>query len=193
MTITREERVAFVEAVEEGQLATVKQMLEEHSDLRENADLLGGCLDRAACEGQLAMVKFLVEYGVDVNYQDPSAAEYGAISSAVMNCHFEIAKYLHSQGALLSTDLLEENALFDAIDEGRSDIAQWALESQIDPHVVYRVVGGGLMNALSFAIDRGETEIAKMLEAAGCRLPVEGEDTPVADYSEDPEEDVDIN
>jgi hypothetical protein len=69
--------------------------------------------------------------------------------------------------------------MFDAIYNGHAEIAKLLLAAGIDAHVVYRSVTGKLKNALSFAQERGETEIADLLIKAGCRLPIEGVDKPV--------------
>ena len=69
--------------------------------------------------------------------------------------------------------------MFSAICDGHVAVASFLIEAGIDCNVVYRSVTGKLKNALSFAQQRGEKEIADLLIKAGCRLPIEGVDQPV--------------
>jgi hypothetical protein len=99
--------------------------------------------------------------------------------NAAARNHLEVVKYLLSKGARLDVSAPGRNPLFSAIYGGHVQIVKYLLDSAINRHAVYRGETGKLGNALSFALQRGEREIADVLTQAGCRVPIDGVDKPV--------------
>lgn len=137
----------------------------------------GTCLQYAAEQGCRTAVECLLELGADINTR-VGFLERSALEGAAWGGHIDIVKHLLSKGAALDLSL-DRNPLLDAIYENHVEVAKTLLAAELDPHVTYRTQSGNLRNALSFAKERGRQEIVDLLVASGCRMPVEGVDTPV--------------
>jgi ankyrin repeat protein len=126
----------------------------------------GTWLHVAASQGKLEIVKRLVELGLDVN-------AYGGIAGgtplneAASEGHIEIVRYLLSLGANLDATEPERNPLFSAIHGGHAAVAKLLVDSGVDTHVKYSGQSMRNMDALAFARERGQEEIAKILSSPG--------------------------
>lgn len=180
--ISQEVQQDFYNAIDSGDLAKVRAILEDQPRILHISTELGGFLHVAAEVGNLAVVDLFIKRGAQIDQE----AEVGGspVDLAAANGHLETVKHLVTNGASLRITRPDRNPLFSAINQGHSHVAQYLLEAGLDPHVVYRGGGGKLRNALSFAIERGQQKIVDLLLAAGCQLPVEGADHPVWEPAE---------
>jgi hypothetical protein len=173
-----QQNTRILEAIEKGDLAEFSRLVGRSESLRNDPNAFGSWLHVASEDGQLSIVRYLVENGADVNLRsEPS--DGGPIKRAASGGHLHIMEYLLSHGAKLDVTRPERNPMFGAIYNGHADVAKLLLDAGIDPHIVYRSVTGKLKNALSFAQERGEKDIVRLLTKASCRLPIEGVDKPV--------------
>jgi uncharacterized protein len=176
-------RNAIYEAIDMGDLARFKELVGTDDALRNEPNDNGSWLHCASEKGQLSIVKYFVENGANVQLRgDTFDAE--PITYAAFYGHLHVMEYLLSHGATLDVSTPSRNAIFKAIYHGNLDVARFLLDAGIDAHVVYRSVTGKLKNALSFAQEREEKEIADLLIKARCRLPIEGVDQPVWEAEE---------
>jgi ankyrin repeat protein len=95
--LTDDEQVEFATAVEEGNTAVVKKLLDGGVNINEPV-FAWTWLQIAANKNQLDVVKLLVERGADLNYKHP-LTKMTALSLAAVDGHTEIVKYLLSKGA----------------------------------------------------------------------------------------------
>jgi uncharacterized protein len=125
----------------------------------------GTWLHVAASHGQTEIVKRLVEMGQDVNTYGGIAG--GApLSLAAAQGHLDIVKYLLSHGAQLDVSEPERNPLFSAIYGGHTAIAKLLIDHGIDTHVKYSGTSMRDMDALAFAQERGQHQIAELLRSS---------------------------
>jgi hypothetical protein len=122
----------------------------------------GTWLHVAAAHGQLEILKLLLDLGIDINtYGGISGG--GPLNEAASEGHIEIVAYLLSKGAKLDETEPEKNPLFSAIHGGHVAIAKLLIDKGIDTTVKYSGPSMSNMDALAFAQERGQDEIAKML------------------------------
>jgi ankyrin repeat protein len=122
----------------------------------------GTWLHVASAHGQLEIVKLLLNLGIDININGGISGG-GPLNEAASEGHIEIVKYLLSNGAKLDVTEPEKNPLFSAIHGGHVAIAKLLIDKGIDTHVKYSGSSMTNMDALAFARERGQDEIAKML------------------------------
>jgi ankyrin repeat protein len=123
----------------------------------------GTWLHVAASHGKLEIVKRLVEFGCDVNAYGGIEGG-GPLNEAASEGHIDVVKYLFSQGAQLDVSEPERNPLFGAIYGGHKAVAKFLIDNGIDTHVKYSGPNMNNVDALGFALERGENDIAKMLK-----------------------------
>ncbi|MFZ6876545.1 ankyrin repeat domain-containing protein [Undibacterium sp. Di27W] len=136
--------------------------------LRSNADILtmmtpfGTWLHVAAAAGALSIAKELVNLGLDINARG-GTLKGNALNSAASNGHHEVVKYLISRGSELDVTEPERNQLFSAIYAGSLDTVKVLVENGFDISIQYSGASMKAMDALGFAKQRGQTEIASFL------------------------------
>ncbi len=96
-SMTDEQQVAFAEAVENGDTATVKKLLDDGVGVNEPV-FAWTWLQVAANKNQLEVVKLLIDRGADINYKHP-ITKMTALSLAAVDGHTDVVKYLLSKGA----------------------------------------------------------------------------------------------
>lgn len=124
--------------------------------------VFGTWLHVAATAGQLEIVNLLVGLGIDVNVRG-GIADCGAIKSASSAGHIEVVRYLLSAGAEMDVSDPTRNPLFGAIYGGHIDVAKLLIESGIDTQIKYTGDRMKNMDALGFAREQGQNEIADLL------------------------------
>jgi hypothetical protein len=116
----------------------------------------------AAASGSLSLVKALIELGADINRKGGTFG--GApINEAASQGHLEVVKYLLNHQAELDTTEPERNPLFGAIFNGNIEIVKLLVSAGMDPTIQYSGEYMTNMDALDFAIERGQTLIAEFL------------------------------
>lgn len=152
-------------AIKLGDLVTVsKALCEDRSRFNWNVRPFGSWLHIAAANGQLRIVEWLIEQGMNVN-QMAGVSESGPLDEAASNGHLETVRCLINHGATLDTSNSVGNPLFGAIHGGHADVAKLLIESGIDTAVKYTGENMTNMDALAFAKEWGRSEIVALLEA----------------------------
>ena len=90
------QRPEFRRAIESGNLAGARALLEQDSSLASSEDYHP--LYDAATEGNYELAKLLLEYGADVDIP-PQRGTGGAVHEAVVRRHYDIANLLYNYGA----------------------------------------------------------------------------------------------
>lgn len=118
---TDDEQIEFSGAVADGDIATAKKYLDA-GIMNVNEKYFGWTpVLAAAAKGRLAMVKFLVERGADVNYQHP-ITKMTALAHAAYEGNNELAEYLLQHKADPNIKMRADIALVRlAKDEGHMD------------------------------------------------------------------------
>ena len=122
----------------------------------------GTWLHVAASFGRTEMVVHLISLGVDIN-RIGGGFDAAPIKEAASEGHLDIVRYLLEAGAGLDVSDPVRNPLFGAIYGGHLDIVKLLVERGIDAHVKYTGESMKNMDALAFARERGQAEIAEYL------------------------------
>ena len=128
----------------------------------------------AAEEGNLDLIRKMVEMGVDVDAFDfPTGT---ALSAAAENNQIETAKLLIELGAdLEKTDdsPMPMTALFKAVSEGHYEMARLLLENKADPNAMFLTRSSKPRNCLEFLKSRKleNTPLYKLLLNHGAEFP----------------------
>lgn len=158
MEIVKEIRTA----IKQGNVERVVALIDSNVNLLNFITPFGSWLHVAASHGKLDIVKKLLELGADVNKRG-GVFDGSALNEAATEGHFEIVKFLLSSGAEIDIGDPERNPLFGAILSGSIDIAKLLIENGIDISIRYTGKSMKNMDALAFAIERGQIEIADLL------------------------------
>ncbi|MED1559351.1 suppressor of fused domain protein [Bacillus paramycoides] len=124
----------------------------------------GTFLHVAATHGKLEIVKRLIELGADINKRG-GVYGGGALNQAASKGQFEIVRYLLTCGAEMDVSEPERSPLFGAIQGGYIDIVKLLIENGIDIHVKYTGEYMKNMDALAFAHEQEQIEIANLLDS----------------------------
>lgn len=127
-------------------------------------DPYGTWLHVAATHGKLDIVKQLIEMGADVNIRGGILGG-GPVNQAASKGYIDIVSYLLASGAEIDVSEPERNPLFSAIYNGHVNIAKLLIENGIDVQVKYTGESMKNMDALTFAYEQGQKEIAILLES----------------------------
>jgi ankyrin repeat protein len=136
--------------------------------IRSNIDLLtvmtpfGTWLHVASSFGKLEIVKHLIALGSKVNARG-GTFDGNALNIAASGGYLDIVRYLLSCGAEMDVSEPKRNPLFGAIYGRSEETVKVLLEHGIDTHVKYTSSTMNNMDALAFAIERGEGKIADIL------------------------------
>ena len=150
-------------AIKQEDMSKIHIVLEANPGAVNMITPFGTWLHVASSHGKLSIVKLLINMGADINKRG-GMFEGTAINEAANEGSYDIVKYLLSYNAVLDTSEPERNPLFSAIMSGHKDIAQLLIDSGIDASVKYTGDNMKNMDAYDFAIERGQKEIAAMLE-----------------------------
>lgn len=150
-------------AIKNGKIEMVENLIGDNADILNIMTVFGTWLHVAASHGQLEIAKLLIKLGADVNKK---GGVFGgsALIEAVSDGHIEIVKLLLLSGAELDVSEPERNPLFGAIYGGHLDIVKLLVEHGIDIKVIYNGTSMRNMDAIAFAIERGQNEIADLLK-----------------------------
>jgi hypothetical protein len=154
----------IVEAIKGQDMGSLARLISENPEQLSAHTPFGGqtWLGYAAQIGSLSAVRTLIEAGSDVNAGD-RRDNVAPICSAAANGHEDVVSYLLCTGAALDVSLSVRNPVFSAI-VGRSPrIVRQLLEAGIDGKVRYDSETMTNMDAVAFALMRGEAECARMI------------------------------
>jgi ankyrin repeat protein len=118
-------------------------------------------LGYAGSKGMINSMVLMEEFGADINQGD-HRENVKPICSAAANSQVESVEFLLENGAVLDTETSVQNPLFSAV-VGRSPIiTKLLLEAGIDSTVRYSSQTMKNMDAIAFALMRGEKECAQI-------------------------------
>lgn len=150
------------DAVNAGDVLAIRQLFTDHPDQLYVQTFFGGqsWLGYAAQKGQLAVVKAPAALGADIDHEGREGVRPLMVAASFGQS--EVVAWLLSQGAVLDTGASVSNPLFGAITGQSPDIVQMLLAAGIDAGVRHGDGWDG-MDALAFALMRGEAECAALI------------------------------
>ena len=149
-------------SIKQGDTNKFTALITSNMALLEKMTPFGTWLHVAASFGRKEIVRELLDLGVDVNRRG-GVFDGGAINEAAADGHLEIVKYLFEFGAELDVSLPTRNPLFGAIQGGHIEIVRFLVERGISTKIKYSGESMKDMDALAFALERGQSEIAAFL------------------------------
>lgn len=123
----------------------------------------GTWLHVAAEAGAIDVVALFLELGLDPNARG-GTFKGNALQEAARGGHLNVAELLRNAGAIIDTSEPERNPLFGAIFHGRMEIVAWLVAAGVDFRISYTGENMKGMDAIAFAKERGQSEIAHYLE-----------------------------
>jgi hypothetical protein len=156
------------ETINKGDLAAFKAYIDAKPDRLHTDTPFGTWLHLAISRGQPEIAKYLIDAGLDVN-KNSGISDSNSLHVAASHGDLEMVKYLHAKGAIFDTSEPSRNPLFGAIYGGHHDVVNFLLENGIDYAVRYTGKYMTNMDAIAFAIERGETRIAKAIRDFAAR------------------------
>lgn len=154
----------IVEAIKAEDCGAIKRLFHENPDQVSTFTPIGGqtWLGYAAQLGKLEAVKTLASVGLDVNQGDKHDGDK-PLGSAAANNHYDVAAYLLRAGSAMDVSSSVRNPLFAAIVGRSPEIVRLLLQSGIDSKVRYTSETMKEMDAVAFALMRGEAECARII------------------------------
>jgi uncharacterized protein len=154
----------IVDAIKSEDRESIFNLFKENSEQVNTFTPFGGhtWLGYAAQLGKLGSVKALVESGVCINVGD-NRENVLPICCAADSGHIQVVEFFLNNGAELDVSNSIRNPLFAAI-VGRSlEIVEKLLDTGIDSKVRYDSETMSNMDAIAFALLRGEHDCARMI------------------------------
>jgi beta-lactamase regulating signal transducer with metallopeptidase domain len=163
---------AMVEAAAEGDLQSVRELIDAGGDVNANVDGDGTPLIAAARAGEIAIVSLLLDRGADPNL--PVSGDGAPLIMAAREGHLAVVQLLLDRGA--NVDLMvpgDENALIQASGEGHLKVVQLLLARGANPNArvwaerAWERRIGEWRTPLSVAQRGGHSDVVAALRAAG--------------------------
>lgn len=163
------EHAQWFDAVKRGDLATVQKMVEQGQNLeaKDEASLGQTALGWAAFIGYEDMVDYLISKGASLQATDRGDV-YNVLKSAVLGKNVNIVKKIHK--LLPNTDFNDqsleddgETLIMVAASNNRIEIVKYLLTQGANPNLVAKKDA----SALSYACERGHTEMQQLLISHG--------------------------
>lgn len=153
--------VAFSWAVERGDIAAVKEWLDEGLDPEFQGREIGTGLMSAAWHGNIEMMKLFVARGANPRRANHNGEQ--PLQLAAWNGHLEAVKWLLDNGAALNRDGNYWGALHYAVFNGHTELAKYLVERGADVNA--RSPNGS--TPLMMAGREGRGDLAKLLLESG--------------------------
>ncbi|WP_154991234.1 ankyrin repeat domain-containing protein [Priestia megaterium] len=145
-------------AIKGGHLNKVRDLLEKEPEMLTWVTPFGTWLHVATAHGHLEIVQYLIRAGIDVNAQE------GTFSTNALERAAAIAKYLINHNIELDISEPDRNPLFAAIYNGHFEMVKLLVENHINISITYFGENMKEMDAYTFALERGQTEMAEYLK-----------------------------
>ncbi|QIW19785.1 ankyrin repeat domain-containing protein [Bacillus thuringiensis] len=151
------------DSIKSGQLNTLKDLLEREPKMLEYVTPFGTWLHVATAHGQLEIIEYLINSGINIH------AKCGTFSTNVLERaatkgHLHIAEYFIKHQVEMDTSEPDRNPLFAAIYSGHFEIVKLLVMNGIDITIKYSGNNMKEMDAYTFAVERGEMEIAEYVK-----------------------------
>ncbi|MEK5214186.1 MULTISPECIES: ankyrin repeat domain-containing protein [Psychrobacillus] len=154
---------AIRNAIKLGDIIGVKKLIGSDTEVLNTMTAFGTWLHVAAKNGQLEIVQYLIQKGIDIDVKG-GTFDASALNLAAGSGYIEIVKYLIEAGAELDVTLAKRNPLFGAIYGGHKEVVEFLVEKGIDISIRYTGETIKNMNAYEYAREFGQTEIAEYLK-----------------------------
>ena len=155
---------ALMAAVESGDIPRFADLVAEDPTVLHMMTPWGTWLHVAASAGQWLMAEYLLQRGLDINTRGGTFGG-NALNVAASSGRLIVVRNLLASGGYLDTSEPERNPLFGAIFGGHKDVVELLLESGIDAAVRYTGQFMKNMDAVAFADERGQQEIAALIRS----------------------------
>ncbi|MFP3376465.1 ankyrin repeat domain-containing protein [Bacillus sp. SIMBA_069] len=151
------------DSIKSGQLNTLKDLLEREPKMLEYVTLFGTWLHVATAHGQLEIIEYLINSGINIH------AKCGTFSTNVLERaatkgHLHIVEYFIKHQVEMDTSEPDRSPLFAAIYSGHFEIVKLLVMNGIDITIKYSGNNMKEMDAYTFAVERGEMEIAEYVK-----------------------------
>ncbi|EEL70132.1 ankyrin repeat domain-containing protein [Bacillus mycoides] len=160
---SEEKAIKIYDFIKNGDIEQAKEIIITDKSLLDFVTPYGTWLHVSARAGELDMIKFLVESGLDINLNE-GVPKSAPIAHAASEGEIGILEYLFDNGAILDVSDPNRNPLFAAIYGGHLDIVKFLIKNGLDINIKYTEKTMKDMGAYEFAIERGQTEIAEYLK-----------------------------
>jgi ankyrin repeat protein len=159
----------FAAAIEDGDLDAIRVMIEDESASVDTPIEYGDHsitpLLKAAWDGELEIVQYLISKGANVNAIDGST-NGTALMNAVVGNHTEIVKALLAAKADVKVkNRFDFNAFTSAVAAGNQEIAALLLDAGAKPDD-----GASGLTPLAFAVSSGNNDMARFLVSRGAKV-----------------------
>ncbi|MBM7602812.1 ankyrin repeat protein [Metabacillus crassostreae] len=159
----KDKAIKIYDLIKNGDIEQAKELIINDQSLLNFVTPFGTWLHVAARAGKMDMIKFLVEFDIDININE-GVPKSAPIAHAASEGELSIVEYLFDNGAILDVSDPNRNPLFSAIYGGHLDIVKFLVQNGIDITVKYTGDTMKDMGAYEFAIERGQIEIADYLK-----------------------------
>lgn len=151
------------QAIENGDQCKLESLFTSDPSQINTTTIFGNWLHYAVSfNASIETIKYLVEKGVDINEKE-GILKGNVLNTAASEGRIDVVNYLLEKGAEIDISEPEKNPLFGAIYGGYKDIVKVLIAHKIDFKIKYSGDNMNNMDALAFAKERGQTEIAEML------------------------------
>ena len=150
--------------IEEGDVEGVQQILEGEPRLLNLSTPLGSWLHIATRNGQESIARLLVRMGIDVNVKGGPSGK-SPLNVAAYEGNADLVSFYLKSGAKMDISEPDRNPLFAAIHGGHKHIAEILLRAGIDTEVRYTGRTMRDMDAIEFANEWGQDEIASIVRS----------------------------
>ncbi|WP_010304363.1 ankyrin repeat domain-containing protein [Kurthia senegalensis] len=155
-------------AIIEGNVEEVKTLIKGNPAHLYEDVVTGSWLHLAVRENQLEIVKWLIDFGLDVNVANKNRGGT-ALSIAAQEGHYEMVKYLLKRGANVNFEPPHpyKDVLFSAILSGNKEVVQLLIDHGVDTTIRYFE----RKDAELMAKEQNQTEILALIQAHNATLP----------------------
>lgn len=151
-------------AIQNGDLSTVKSIVENNFKILNEVSIFGSVLQIAAREEKTDIVNYLIGCKCDVNLGG-GLFKKSPICEAAFKGNMEIVDLLVKNGAKLDVSSFENNPLFAAICNRHVAVAKYLIDNGLDIKVSYPLGELEQCDACEYARQYGVEEIYKYLKS----------------------------